>query len=124
MKTFYQQEERSANYPELTKGLSVVTSRRSYPILSFDDLTKGEQKDNEWDTCREHSYIRYRCNVIPLETFTRCYLPDWDGFAADSFFSGTVIKFTEDGDCLLGFAYSDSMDPEAPKKGFRVVFSA
>ena len=40
MKTFYQQEERSDKFPDLTKGLSVVTSRRSYPILSFDELTK------------------------------------------------------------------------------------
>lgn len=78
-------------------------------FYSFDDLPKSAQKDHDWAAERpDEQFVRMRYGTkgkgryeyIPMESFMRVNgtSPSGrkaDGFATDSYFSGTAIKLLE-----------------------------
>lgn len=60
------------------------------------DYLKDEESDERLDT---HQFFRYKGEVYDPSDFMRATdiadLKGWDGYASDSYFSGTVIKYVD-----------------------------
>lgn len=80
--------------------LKIVTNNVPRDILTYFDLSEKERNQFDWDGADEHRFIRYKGSVTPLENFLRfpegTFPAGWQGAASDSYFSGLLIKFTED----------------------------
>ena len=67
----------------------------------FDYLTETEFEDAQ--------FVNYKGYYYCLGDFMRTErdsFPGWEGCHGDSFFSGILIKFTEDNDVIMGRYYS------------------
>ena len=69
--------------------------------MSAHELSPAELKEFDYLGEDEGTFFRYRGNVYDLGEFMRTLneeLKGWDGFAADTYFSGVAVKLSEDGD--------------------------
>ena len=69
------------------------------------ELTSKEKEDFDWidqEEIETQSFLKYKGFVYSLDNFMtidrNAALADWDGYAGDSYFSGVVIKLSEDGE--------------------------
>lgn len=79
--------------------MEIKTNNRPRDVLYFHELTQKEQAEFSHEDRETCTYFRYKGYVYLLDDFVRCP-PDlstrgWHGCHADSFFSGTVIKYTQ-----------------------------
>ena len=83
----------------LTLSLYVGDKRAAEIRQQFDYLTDTEFEDE--------SFISYKGHVYALSDFMRVNVePDspmaaWHGVAADSYFSGVLVKLLDDGDVIM-----------------------
>lgn len=87
--------------------LTVVTNGVPRETLTWDDLSAKERAWHDWDGAEDHTFIRYRGHAEPLESYRvlrggPLTSDGWDGGAADSFFSGTLVRFVDDGRVIVG----------------------
>jgi len=86
--------------------LEIISNYHERPIICGSELT---EKEREWwldllepDDLDYCSFFRYKHQVYFLGDFMRFeHYPDnsfdgWDGYSGDSFFSGTVVKYSDD----------------------------
>jgi len=99
--------------------LQIITNRHWHYFLYGYELTKKERDEFDYlsdDEINEHSFLRYRGQVYILSDFERtpsntvayrywsrmqCEHPewsDWQAYQSDSFFSGIVIRLSDDGE--------------------------
>lgn len=88
-------------------SLTIITNGRPRDLLAWHDLTPREQRDFDYldsDERREEAYfVRYCGAVYDLGEFMAAPadLAPWDGYAADSFFSGTLVRFVDHGESVI-----------------------
>jgi hypothetical protein len=103
-------------------NLTIITNNVPRPLVYGFELTEKERaefdyyKDAEELDCS--MFVRYLGEVYALDQFTRhgsnwCRLPEfsplneWHGHHNDSFFSGILIRLSDDGEtCVMGCFYS------------------
>jgi hypothetical protein len=92
--------------------LTIITNNQPRECISYADLTDKEKKefdyidaDKEADEDLGFRFFRYKGNVYDTQEFMGTYalhddhaFKDWDGYAGDTYFSGTLIKYV-DMDC-------------------------
>jgi len=92
------------HWREFLTGADLTASERAWWV----DLLTDEQIDDS-------SWIRYRGDVMTTADFIRVdvrgELGDWDGFAGDSWWTGTVIKLSSDGDQYQIGSYQYTHNP-------------
>lgn len=80
--------------------MKIVTNNQPRDILSWYDLTPAEQKEFNYLEDGDGSFFRYKSWVYDLGEFMRvdhAAMPDkWHGYAADSYFSGVLVRYTSD----------------------------
>lgn len=81
--------------------LKVITNNVPRPILSWYELTEKEQKEYLEEQYSMHFFVRYKGRLEPLCSFMKPgpnspFPPEWQGYSPDSFYSGLLIRFTED----------------------------
>lgn len=95
--------------------LTVVTNNHKWPVLDASELSDTEAAEFDyldWSALREGtdsaSFFRYKGMVYDLGEFmTTRMLPEfnalraWHGYLSDSFFSGIVVRYSEDTDYLV-----------------------
>jgi hypothetical protein len=87
--------------------MKITTNNHSRNLLTEYDLTSKELESFDYLEDGEGSFIRYRGRVWELGEFTRTEIEDWDGISSDTYFSGAVIKLSEDGETVkVGYVYS------------------
>jgi len=101
--------------------LIIKTNKHWHNCLYGYELTEKEAKEFDYIDEKDfplHDFARYRGVVYDLHEFIPTRpgpfnpgLPvefgDWDGYASDSFFSGVLIKLSEDGEQYqIGTYYS------------------
>lgn len=96
--------------------LKIVTNNVPRNTIYWHGLTASEQ---EWfdylkteDEQVQATFFRYRGNAYDLGEFSRVswgYAPSfigWELYQSDSYFSGIVVRFVDDGDRIVcGFYY-------------------
>ena len=96
-------------------AITIKTNNHSRHLLYWDDLTVKEQVEHDWIAPEEwddFTFFRYKgycyctSNFMRLDSNTAFYaLGGWEGYHGDSFFSGTLIKYTPCGDGVIVAAY-------------------
>jgi len=87
--------------------MKIKTNNHSRNLLTEYDLTSKELESFDYLEDGEGSFIRYKGRVWELGEFTRTEIEDWDGISSDTYFSGAVIKLSEDGETVkVGYVYS------------------
>jgi len=95
--------------------MNIITNNQPRYLLDFDELTDKEQEDIDIsvDYWSEVDFVRYKGTVYNLDEFTvpsnasPDVLKAWDGFLSDSFFSGILVKWSEDGEQVIMGRYYD-----------------
>jgi hypothetical protein len=81
--------------------MTIKTNNQYRNLMSAHELSPAELKAFDYLGEDEGTFFRYRGNVYDLGEFMRTLneeLKGWDGFAADTYFSGVAVKLSEDGD--------------------------
>lgn len=92
--------------------MKVRTNKVSRPIINGFELSEKEKAEFDYlkgEELDSSSFFRYRGNVFYLGNFMRCEINEsgitWDGYAGDSYFSGTVIKLVDDCESVIVGTY-------------------
>jgi len=78
--------------------VKIITNHVPRLLLSWDELTRKEKDEFEFTGRWSCDYFRYKHNIYCLADFMSIReigqeeFAKWHGYAADTFFSGTVIK--------------------------------
>src|SRR4051812_36461323 len=91
--------------------MKITTNNVPRDIIDANELTEKEQKEfdyydwSEFHTV-EASFVRYKGRVYDLGEFQHTgnigdALAGWEGYDADTYFSGTVVKYVEDGEQVV-----------------------
>ena len=82
----------------------IYTNNHQRQFLYFYELTEKEKKELDWIEDDTASVFRYRGNVYSLDEFVRIdknnpfYPLGYHGYHSDSYFSGILIKVSDDGE--------------------------
>jgi hypothetical protein len=90
--------------------MTIKTNYQPREILYWYDLTVKEQKEFDYiseERQSEATFFRYQGSVYDLGEFMRIEgaassnvqfreMAKWDGYVSDSYFSGVLVKYTED----------------------------
>jgi hypothetical protein len=83
--------------------ITIVTNNVPRTLVSFNDLRKEDQADfdyiGEYDKDSPR-FFAYKGAWYDANEYMRCpdtceAFKDWDGYAGDSYFSGTLIKYVD-----------------------------
>jgi hypothetical protein len=89
-------------------SITVTTNNVPRPVIYAWELTPAERAEFDyldWDAIEagndSASFFRYRGQLYDLSDGFEYRIPEgtpgrWDGFQSDSFFSGIVIRYSED----------------------------
>lgn len=86
--------------------MTIKTNNQPRDLLCFWDLSKAEQElarlDFDWleDLEENCGFFRYRRQILNLAEFMRGGADGWDGARSDSYFSGTLVRLSEDGESV------------------------
>ena len=92
---------------------TITTNNQPRELMYLSDFSEAEQQqirsDYDWmepeDLECNYGFFRYRSSVYHLQDFVRVTgadeLQDWDGYHSDSYFSGVLIRLTEDCDHVV-----------------------
>lgn len=102
-----------------TLGIRIITNNVPRPVVDAYELTPAERAEFDyldWAAIEagsdSASFFRYRGTLYDLGEFSHDYgitrgtgLPEhlsrWDGYQSDSFFSGTLVRFVDDGESVV-----------------------
>lgn len=92
-------------------AIEITTNNQPRELLAWMDLTEKERKEFDYILPEEHGefrFFRYRGQIFDFEQFMpigsviRDRFPGgWNGYASDTYFSGHLIRFVEDGDAIV-----------------------
>ena len=104
--------------------MNITTNNKMRPILYWHDLTAVEQNEFDWvtgDIQNSVRFVRYKGDVYPLEEFMPLRtkstdlangldrepeLANWQCSRSDSYFSGLLIRYDEDGENVVVGRYT------------------
>lgn len=110
-----------------TGEMSIKTDNKARNIIYGYELTEEEQKefdyldftepdpndaDGDYGGGLTRHFVRFKGQILDIGDFMSChnsfYSPNcpfkdigWDGYSSDSFFSGVLIKYTEDNESVI-----------------------
>jgi hypothetical protein len=95
--------------------MKLITNNQPRLLIDAYELTATERTEFDyldWQAIDQGNdsatFFRYRGRLYDLGEFMRSTDPNlkgWHGYAADSFFSGVVIKLSDDGDYVTVATY-------------------
>ena len=98
----------SREQSEAAQQLRVVSNNQPRDLLSFWDFSEKDQrtirKEFDWmeDLEDDSMFFKYRGHIYNAGEFLRDGTPDgWDGNAPDSYFSGVLVKLTDDCEAVI-----------------------
>lgn len=87
----------------MSDRIEIITNNQPREIIDACQLTPAQREQFDyldWPAIEEGrdsaSFFRYRGELYDLGEFMRCdsgQFPGWDGYASDSFFSGTLVRY-------------------------------
>ena len=103
--------------------MTIKTNNQYRDLVYGYQLTAKELTDFDYiaaDDLQTHAFIKYRGHIYDLSDFMRIesseklppnssllHFQNWHGYAGDSYFSGTLVKISKDGEqAILGRYYT------------------
>lgn len=95
----------------MTDKLTIRTNNQPRPVIYWHELTAEQQKEFDFDSASECTYVKYKRGIYCISEFMRVDdnspLKGWDGYESNSYFSGTLVKYCDDTDyVIMGEYYS------------------
>ena len=92
--------------------IKITTNNQYREFISGCDLTAKEREEFDYYDNQEDldtaTFVRYKGLVYDLKEFMRSdAFEDWDGVAGQSYFSGVLLKISEDGDAYKIGTYTN-----------------
>lgn len=91
--------------------MEIKTNNQWREFIYWNNLTEKEQLEFDYMDTEEQenaTFLRYRNWVYSLDCFMRINkdspFPKWDGYYSDSFFSGVLIKLSDDDSSMYKIA--------------------
>lgn len=97
-------------------ALAIRTNNHSRETLSYHDLTDKERAWFDHRTADDGAlFARYRGTTYDVSEFMRVPsnsddLAGWDGYHGESYFSGALVKFVDNGESIIMGRYYDKSD--------------
>ena len=79
----------------------IVTNNVPRDILCWYDLTDNEREELDYIDDDNGMFFRYRGDIYDIGEFMRTDIPGWDGAIGTSYFSGILIKLTDDNERVI-----------------------
>jgi len=81
--------------------MEVITNNHPRDLLRYDELSEKDQIWFNFPGADECDYVRYKGMAYCVSdfmrtTFTSDEFKGWDGYEADTFFSGVLVKFVRE----------------------------
>lgn len=95
-------------------ALEIRTNNIPRDVVYGYELTPDEAAEFDYidnlDEFSGHAFMRYKGHTYDLSEFMRVPAgmfgdENWDGYASDSYFSGVLIKFTDDSERVVCATY-------------------
>lgn len=96
-------------------NVTVITNNVPRDVLWGLELSEKERAEFDYlnpDELDYATFFRYKGEVYDLGEFMRIDEPvssifkGWDGYSSDSFFSGVLVRYVDDGQIVVGRYYS------------------
>jgi hypothetical protein len=87
--------------------MKIITNNIPRQLIYGYELTEEEKKDFDYlgEDIDGHDFFRYKGNVYDPDEFMRIEnnseLKNWDGYSSDTYFSGVLIKYTQDNESVI-----------------------
>jgi hypothetical protein len=92
----------------MSESMRIITNHVPRDLIDASQLTLEEQKEFDyldWEALEKGedsaSFFRYKGMLYDLGNFLRTDISGWDGYSADSFFSGILVKYTDDNEGII-----------------------
>jgi hypothetical protein len=94
--------------------LKIISNHHKIPLIYWYELTDKEKSEFDWiinnnDDPNDFTFFHYKNNTYCLSEFMRIDNNDdmksWDGYSSDSFFSGILVKYTDDSNYIIAAWY-------------------
>lgn len=92
--------------------MEIRTNNTPRPVLYWHELTEAQQKEmSDRNESKEDAFFIYKKQPYALSQFMRIDknapedMQDWHGYASDTFFSGILIRLSEDGEAVTVAQY-------------------
>jgi len=91
--------------------IEIIGNGHEKPLLHWFELTEKEKQEFDYDGMEEDSFFRYKNWIHTLSDIMRIdknmpeFMQAFDGYSPDSFFSGILVKLTEDSDYIKVYTY-------------------
>ena len=95
---------------KIIAGCQIFGNNHNVPIVYGFELSDKERKDFDYlDNVDDGTFFKYKNNVYDLGEFTRTAGSGLesiaDGISHDTYFSGILVKFTDDSDFIRVYTY-------------------
>ena len=94
--------------------MEIITNNQERATLYWNDLTPKQQAEFNYDTAEESTFVIYKDWVYDINEFIYINhdvrgdkyddddeLSGWDGYSSDSYFSGVLIKYSDDCETVI-----------------------
>lgn len=91
-------------------NIKIMTNNKPRQLIYGYELTDKQKQDFDYiEDIDSHDFVKYKNNIYDLSEFMRTEnnssLKGWDGYSSDSYFSGTLVKYTDDDTVIMGWYY-------------------
>lgn len=95
--------------------MEIITNNKPRPMLALHELPADMQKEFDYvlpddSSCRFVKYKGVWMDCFDMQSISRelgfSQFTGWHGIASDSFFSGTLVRFVDDDQVIVGRYFS------------------
>ena len=91
-------------------NIKIMTNNKPRQLIYGYELTDKQKQDFDYiEDIDSHDFVKYKNNIYDLSEFMRIEnndsLKDWHGYSSDSYFSGTLVKYTDEDTVIMGWYY-------------------
>lgn len=92
-------------------NIKIMTNNKPRQLIYGYELSDKQKQDFDYiEDIDSHDFVKYKNNIYDLSEFMRVEnndsLKDWHGYSRDSYFSGTLVKYTDEDTVIMGWYYS------------------
>ena len=91
-------------------NIKIMTNNKPRQLIYGYELTDKQKQDFDYiEDIDSHDFVKYKNNIYDLSEFMRVEnndsLKDWQGYSSDSYFSGTLVKYIDNDNVIMGWFY-------------------
>lgn len=91
-------------------NIKIMTNNKPRQLIYGYELSDKQKQDFDYiEDIDSHDFVKYKNNIYDLSEFMRVEnndsLKGWEGYSSDSYFSGTLVKYIDDDNVIMGWYY-------------------